>query len=110
MNHGVITMLMGRTVEAEALLRRSLALEREANRGEARLAMPQAALGICLVERGLLDEAEPLLLAADEVFTRTGSGGPVRQFARNALAKLYSMSGRPEQAARYSGPSGRQAR
>jgi serine/threonine-protein kinase len=101
MNHGVIIMLMGRAAQAEPLLRRSLAIERAANRGEVRLALSQAALGICLVERGLLSEAEPLLLDAHEVFTRTGAGGPVRQFTVAALARLYTRLGRPEEAARY---------
>jgi serine/threonine-protein kinase len=100
-NHGVVLMMMGRGADAEPLLRRSLAIERAANRGPVQLAMSQASLGICLVERGLLTEAEPLLLAAHEVFTSTRSGGPVGLYTMNALARLYDRLGRPGDAARF---------
>jgi hypothetical protein len=73
--------------------------------GHVRIARAEAALGACLVERGLFAEAEPLLLSALRTLTEAGEPGPYPPFTRNALVKLYTLAGRPADAARYRAPS-----
>jgi len=105
-DHGIVLTWLGRATDAEPLLRRAVEIERRHHSpGHVRIARAEAALGACLVERGLFAEAEPLLLSALRILTEVGEPGPYPPFTRNALVKLYTLSGRPADAARYRAPS-----
>jgi serine/threonine-protein kinase len=100
-NQGLIRLFSNRAAEAEPPLRRALSVASADPQGEIRITLARAALGACLVQRGMLAEAEPLLLAAHQALTRWGWGGPYPRLAANSLAQLYTRSGRPAEAARY---------
>jgi len=105
-DHGIVLTWLGRAADAEPLLRRAVEIERRHQApGHARIARAEAALGACLVERGLFAEAEPLLLSALRTLTEAGEPGPYPPFTRNALVKLYTLTDRPTDAARYRAPS-----
>jgi serine/threonine-protein kinase len=105
-DHGIVLTRLGRAAEAEPILRRAVEIERRHRpAGHVRIARAEGALGACLVERGLLAEAEPLLLAALRSLTEAGEAGPFPDLTRNALVKLYTLTGRPADAARYRSPS-----
>ena len=102
LNYGLVLTMLGEPAEAEPLLRRALAIERGLrDAGDVRIARAEAALGACLVERGGYEEAESLLLEARQVFADTKEVGPYPYFAARALAKLYTLTDRPAEAARF---------
>lgn len=105
--YGMVLTKLGRHRDAEPLLRRALDTERGARAsGDRRIARAQAALGACLVEQHRFVEAEPLLLAAHHTLAgERGVREPLHRVAADALVKLYTLSGRPADAARYRGTS-----
>jgi serine/threonine-protein kinase len=104
-DHGLVLTGLGRAGDAEPILRRAVDIERRHQTpGHVRIARAEGALGACLVERGLWTEAEPLLLSALEGLTGAREAGPYPPLTRNALVKLYMLTGRPADAARYRSP------
>jgi serine/threonine-protein kinase len=105
-DHGIVLTWLGRATDAEPLLRRAVEIEtRHYPPGHVRIARAEAALGACLVERRLFAEAEPVLLSSLRILTEAGESGPYPPFTRNALVKLYTLTDRPTDAARYRAPS-----
>jgi hypothetical protein len=104
-DHGLVLTGLGRAGDAEPILRRAVDLEpRHQTPGHVRIARAEGALGACLVERGLWAEAEPLLLSALERLTEAREAGPYPPLAWHALVTLYTLTGRPADAARYQSP------
>ncbi|MBI1354631.1 MAG: tetratricopeptide repeat protein [Acidobacteria bacterium] len=86
----------GRAKEGEPLLDESLSIyEAALPVGHWQVAEAREALGVCLAMDGELDRAEKVLLANDETRPQT----------RRALAYVYGLWNKPEEAARYSTPA-----
>jgi tetratricopeptide (TPR) repeat protein len=102
LNLGVVLLFSRDFIEAETLLRRAVAVARAtAGRDALRISRAESALGAVLVELGRTDEAEPLLLGALERFRAGKSTGPYPGFTANALVRLYTTVGRPDEASKY---------
>jgi hypothetical protein len=102
-DYGKVLMARRRLPEAEAALRSAVDLRRK-QYGAVSLfvADPMALLGRCLVERGQLAEAEPLLLESYPVLAaEVGLDYKETQNARRALRDLYTAWDKPTQAAQY---------
>jgi hypothetical protein len=94
---------MGRTAEAERLVRESLRVqELRFPADHWRILQTRAFLGECLAQAGRLDEAEELLVAgADGLEKALGRRSGVTRRAHEAAAALFEKTGRPERAAAY---------
>jgi serine/threonine protein kinase len=99
--YGSALTLNGRAAQAEPVLREGLQLRQESERpGHWLIAQAQCALGECLVAQGRLSDAAPMLEEACDVIYASRQAPPdVKRHALEALSKLYSMQGKPEQAA-----------
>ncbi|MFV2073922.1 MAG: tetratricopeptide repeat protein, partial [Thermoanaerobaculales bacterium] len=89
MHYGVVLTRLGKTAEAEPLLRRALEIERTSADG-ARIARAETALGMWLLAENRLQEAEPLLRRADSTLAGIGARDPFFEWTADALVRLYT--------------------
>ena len=103
MVQGLIWDQLGRTAEAEKLLREAVRLRSESVPESHFLrATANGALGEFLSAHQRFAEAEPLLLASYESLKKSQAPeSPRLKFALQRLVALYGAWGRPEEAARY---------
>jgi len=100
MHYGVVLTQLGKTGDAEPVLRRALEIER-ASADRARIARAESALGMCLLAEDRLDEAGLLLRRADSTLTAIGVPDPFLLWTVNALVGLHSRQGNDVEAAQY---------
>jgi tetratricopeptide (TPR) repeat protein len=84
------------------MLRRALEIV-QASADTPQIARAEAALGMCLLARGRLEEAEPMLRHADSTLTQIGVPDPFLEWTVDALVRLYTQQGKRAEAARYRG-------
>ena len=86
----------GRSREAEALLRDTLAVAQQNSRRPLDVAQASAALGECLAIQERYAEAEPLLVQSYATLKSVQvPGSPAIREARERLASLYAAWGKP---------------
>jgi hypothetical protein len=99
---GLALVDLGRSREAEPLLRESLALRRQAlPAGHWLIASSQSVLGACLTAERRYAEAEALLLRAQAALAESRGNGEPTLDARRRLVALYEAWGRPGKAAAW---------
>ncbi len=94
---GLLLNALGRSAEAEDVLREAVRLRSENLPPDHFMAaLTTGALGEVLTTRGKFEEAEPLLIASDEALRRAQAmENPRLALARQRLAQLYAAWGRP---------------
>jgi tetratricopeptide (TPR) repeat protein len=102
-NQGFILTNTDKPVQAEPLLRESLAIKKATNpKGHPAIASVMSFLGDCLTKQRRFREAEALLIESDEDLRSTMvEQNPRRVESRQRLVKLYEAWGKPDLAARY---------
>ena len=93
-------ILLDNLEQAEAVIRRAVTIEQANAPDGVPLARGQATLGVCLLEQGRFDEAEPFLLGAYEKLS-DAQDDFYRAWTAKALVRVYEKLGRSEDARRY---------
>jgi tetratricopeptide (TPR) repeat protein len=105
---GVTLTRLGRYAEAEPYLREALELRlRDLGAEHFATAVSMLHLGACLALQSRFDEAEPMLLAAEVIWTEHSASAPQTREARQALVDLYRAWDRPEHLAHWEAKSAR---
>jgi len=102
-NLGFILTNTDKPVQAEPLLRESLAIKKATNpKGHPDIADVMSLLGDCLTKQRRYREAEAFLIEGDEDLSSTMvEQNPRRVDSRQRLVRLYEAWGKPDLAARY---------